>query len=202
MACEGREQTYIFDCPNLDIKKNDPDTLAGNYHRYLYAMSIVNDMPRDQRGRYLDYGCGSGYGTELIGSMFKDSVGYDPDQTAIMYANEMHHRAGTVFSHQTFTATYNFITLVETIEHMGVQEASHILLMLGKMLAPDGVLFLTTPVARTPDGVNTANPYHIHEYQPTELMDLLRQHFGKVNGEVVPSMGKTYAWCGDPKVKA
>jgi len=73
--------------------------------------------------------------------------------------------------------TFDVITSFETVEHF--DERNDFLTELKRVLAPDGVLILSTPNANYSQPVNgvPANPFHIHEYEPDELKAELESHF-------------------------
>ena len=124
--------------------------------------------------------------TELIGAMFRKSYGQDTDTKALTYANVLHKRAGTIYqtAPKKPADPVDFVTLIEVIEHMTVGEGDETLKRIAEWMHPEGEGFITTPVAKTKDGTNPGNPWHIHEYQPAELMELVRRHFQDARGKV------------------
>ncbi len=174
-----REQFFMYDCPELGVARTPGNQLGPHIFRYLRAITYAMEIPDGKRGVLFDYGCGSGYGTEMMGSMFEKSYGYDPEQIAILYARKMHDRSNTYFNwvRADHDIAIDFAMMLDVIEHMTPQDAHEAVGWIADRLAPEGMLCLSTPVARTRDGSNPSNPYHLHEYQPGELWEMLRNHF-------------------------
>lgn len=171
------ERLYLYDGPSLGIKKSDGSSLVFHLMNYFIAATYAQDL--NPRGRYLDFGCGSGYGTELVGSLFQASTGIDLNPEALSYAVQMHSRAGTVYKSglEDSDTGFDFITLIESIEHLSAEEGEQMLDKLSLRLTDQGCLFVTTPIATTQYGLNPKNPYHKHEWQPGEIKGRLRPFF-------------------------
>lgn len=169
-------------------------------YRYLFSLSLVADIPKEQRGSYLDFGCGTGFGTEIVGAQFQESYGVDRRPECIEYAKRHHGRAGTVYGTGLSTEgrPYDFVAMLEVIEHLKVEDAKELVRIIASHMHPQGLLHITTPIAATKDGHNPENQYHLHEYQPGELKGLLLESFAKV--EIVPFGGTFFhAVCWGPK---
>ncbi len=123
---------------------------------------------------------------------------------ALDYARLMHARSGVKYSKLLEDADlpaggFDFITLVEVLEHLGQEEGSALLGRLGRLLSPEGRLVLTTPL-RMPEA--PPNPYHLNEFDTPEDLDaFLSKHFGDVHLESI-SMGipNMLAVCREPKL--
>lgn len=152
--------------------------------RGMYAYSLMADMDEDKRGKYLDVGSGGGFITELVGAGFAQAVGYERRPEAIAYAKLMHNRANvkyvSTWEEVEESGPYDFVTFLDVIEHMPKTEAAEMLSRIHKAMSPEGVLHITTPIALTKDGSNPYNPYHIHEYTPPELNEMLTPLFKDV----------------------
>jgi 2-polyprenyl-3-methyl-5-hydroxy-6-metoxy-1,4-benzoquinol methylase len=197
-----REQHFRFPFPELMVEASDPSSILPHTLNYLTAMSYAVDMPPEQRELYVDVGCGSGYGTEMIAPFFRKSLGIDRDETAITYAKRLHSRAGTEFikneklGPRNLFGAVDYCTMIEVLEHVPTGLAEVLLSEISGWLTPNGMLYLTTPIATTNDGTNPDNPWHLHEYQPAELKALLGKFFGKVGVTVGQHMS---AICSEPK---
>lgn len=197
----NREQFFMYECGQLRIPQSDPRFIPFHLHNYLVALTYAMDLP--ERDSYLDYGCGSGYGTEIVGALFRDSTGIDTDNTAIEYARIMHARSATVYwagelEPERMPEGLGFVTMIEVIEHMPVEKARKELRRIANYMYPQGAIFITTPSAKTLDGSNPNNPHHIHEYQPGELKEILSEVFEKVD---VRALGKIVAFAQGVKGK-
>ena len=178
---ERPERIYQFDDPGAGIKASHPQPICAHMMRYIVAYTWAVDMPDEKRLRYLDYGCGSGMGVEFVSTAFQRSYGVDVDDGALAYARAWHGRnPNLIYSKTIEGGGYDLITCIEMIEHIPVELADRLMGRFSASLARDGMLYLTTPIALTKDGVNPQNPWHVHEYQPGELGQMLEQYFKKV----------------------
>ena len=166
--------------PTLD----DPEWVdfADHLARYLFAMGYVANKS------VLVAGSGPGYGASLLKAGGARSVqGVDIDPQSIQKANERFSALGITF----FTDDCEQLTQVqcpidvvcsfENIEHLA--QPQRFLAAAGKLLAPGGVLLISTPDrAATPPFVNgrPSNPYHHHEWYAAEFNELLAKYFGSV----------------------
>jgi 2-polyprenyl-3-methyl-5-hydroxy-6-metoxy-1,4-benzoquinol methylase len=124
-----------------------------NYFTSLYgdriADAVRNYVPR--RARILDYACGTGALTgHLLRSGF--SVGacdLSPDSVAYVQKNHAGHPAfcgaSTIDDLLAGEERFDAVVLVELIEHVDATVLTKVLADLRKILAPDGMVIVTTP---------------------------------------------------------
>jgi SAM-dependent methyltransferase len=148
--------------------------------RYHFGAGFV-------RGRYvLDIACGSGLGADiLLDTGAKGVVGVDTAPEALARTRERRPRGASLcradgarlpFRDGSFGAVTSF----ETLEH--VREPDRLLDELHRVLGPDGVLVLSTPNAlhTKPIDGTPRNPFHVREFTPTELENILTARFRQV----------------------
>jgi SAM-dependent methyltransferase len=148
--------------------------------RYAYAAERV-------RGKtVLDVACGTGYGLSALQTSAKWVVGVDLDPSAVECAKkELAPGRGEVlmadasqlpFEDGHFDAVTSFETLA------ALPRRTEFLREIVRVLAPSGELLISTPNARYTLPVNgkPRNPFHLHEYDPAELVTDLKEHFGRV----------------------
>jgi 2-polyprenyl-3-methyl-5-hydroxy-6-metoxy-1,4-benzoquinol methylase len=128
------------------------------------------------RGRVLDLGCGSGYGTTSLASNHPCVVGLDrirPDRASRAGGGRFVRAQleGMPFAPGSFELIVSF----QVIEHLA--DPSEYLDAIARLLTPGGAALITTPNRLQSDGVN---PFHVHEYLAEELADRLRQRFRSV----------------------
>ncbi len=136
--------------------------------------------------RVLDVACGTGYGVVQLGSTARSVVGVDVDPGAAKTTRSL-----LVGSHTTVIAgdgrrlpftdrSFTLVVSFETIEHL--EQRSRFVAELSRVLAPDGMVILSTPNANHTRPVNgkPRNPFHVHEYRPEELKSELERHFSTV----------------------
>ncbi len=170
--------------------------LAHTGERYVPAVS-PRQMAADHLGRYnwaaryvagrrvLDAACGTGYGTALLAAMGAACVlGVDVDPAAVAYAREhcpdASFRAGDVRRLPVGDGEIDTYACLETIEH--VHEGEQVLAEAHRVLAPGGLLLLSTPNRAasnpgTPTTWRPTNPYHALEYTYDETCGLLAHQF-------------------------
>jgi 2-polyprenyl-3-methyl-5-hydroxy-6-metoxy-1,4-benzoquinol methylase len=128
------------------------------------------------RGRVLDLGCGSGYGSANLARSHPCVVGLDrirPDR-ANRGGEARFVRArleGIPFARASFALIVSF----QVIEHL--EDPTGYVDAIADLLEPGGTALITTPNLLMSDRVN---PFHVHEYMADELADVLRRRFASV----------------------
>jgi ubiquinone/menaquinone biosynthesis C-methylase UbiE len=155
------------------------------YHtsRYEFAAAYV-------AGKFvLDLACGVGYGTRFLARQGARAVlGMDLEQTAIESSITNGQKSSSPAFFSTGSATsipladcsVEVIVSMETIEH--ITGAEQCLEEFRRVLSNEGLLILSTPnalVTKPIQGV-PRNPFHVKEYEPAELVELLQRHFAHV----------------------
>ncbi len=135
--------------------------------------------------KVLDVGCGSGYGASSLAQEANRVVGIDSAPEALNYAQKNYRRANLNFVQGDCRSLpfrelfFDVAVMFEVIQHVAEQKQS--LSEIQRVLAPDGMLILSTPSAVGPtkviEGVNAANRTELTEY---ELLELLRPYFAHV----------------------
>ncbi len=195
-----KEHSVGYRDAKLGWDPSPPGEIGLLLYRYMFSLTLVSDMKKEHRGTYLDFGCATGLGTEIVAAHFKQSFGVDRRLECLEYAERHHARAGTSY-HSGIpnpAEKYDFTSMLEVIEHLEPQEAEHLVKTIASRTQPHGILHITTPVAMTKDGSNPENQYHVHEYQPGELGGILQRYFEQV--KITPFLGTFFhAVCRGPK---
>lgn len=151
-----------------------PD-LARHRSAYLYAIQCAQAKSAGF-GRILDLGCGNGYGSAELADACGSVVALDriaPDQQhrrdSLQYVRA--DLAGVPLARRSFDLVVSF----QVIEHL--DDPSVYLDAIAASMRSDGTALITTPNLVQSDGVN---PFHVHEYEASELKKLLERHFGHV----------------------
>src|SRR5208283_2387821 len=150
-----------------------------HWHRYAFARRFV------QGKRVLDAACGEGYGTALLGAFAKSAVGIDVDLATINHASATYGEGTRVRFMPTSctglplpSASLDVIVSFETIEHLSGEEQPDMLSEFARVLAPDGLLVISSPNKRLySDARDYVNPYHLRELYRDELSQLLGRRF-------------------------
>ncbi|MCB9707240.1 MAG: class I SAM-dependent methyltransferase [Myxococcales bacterium] len=140
--------------------------------------ALVNRIPPNAR-TILEVGCGDAC-LLLVGSRARpgcEFYGVDTDSTGIALGQQRLNEAGvnavikqgTAYSLPFDAEHFDVVLFADVVEHL--DEPARALTEIHRVLKADGVLLLSTP-HRQPDFVWDA-PYHVHEYDATELKNLL-----------------------------
>jgi hypothetical protein len=149
-----------------------------HWHRYAFA------LPFARGGRVLDAACGEGYGSALLSTVAASVLGVDIAADALAHARARYGaRANLRFEQGDATAldalpaaSFDLIVSFETLEHVQAQEA--MVAGFARLLAPGGLLLLSSPDRRTySDLTGFRNEHHVRELYREELESLLAPHF-------------------------
>ncbi len=191
------ERLYLHDDPDMEIVANpDPEVVARHVGRYEKAAELLDDA---HRGFWLDLGCGSGYGSEILGDPSKVIMppfvlGCDADARAIHYATK-HHRKGSppwspwfwCWNHigihgalHRANAFPDVVVCIETLEHLEQMDQGLLVCNVSDLLSRSPHPETATFILAVPLGASCANPlnpYHLHEPTELELEGLLGRWF-------------------------
>jgi len=141
-------------------------------HRAAYEVA----KRQAKRGRVLDLGCGSGYGTALLAGAETQVVGIDrvpPDRASRRRGGSF--LLGDLHAIPLAAESFDLVVSFQVIEHL--EDPTFYVDALAELLCPEGLALVTTPNVRTSDDVN---PYHVREYAADELAACLGKRFGEV----------------------
>ena len=137
---------------------------------YKEAAKIVN-------GTVLEIGCGEGYGISELAKFSNKYIGVDKFDTFI--SDDLRNNYDIVFHKMEIPPLKNieensvdFVVTFQVIEH--IQDDNYFLQEIFRVLKPGGKLLLTTPNKLMS---LSRNPWHIREYSPKEMKDILKKYF-------------------------
>lgn len=155
------------------------------YLRHLFAYAFAKEtIPQDSF--VLEVGCGEGYGTSLLSQHVGKIIGLDVDKNTITHASKKYCSENCIFevydgvripyNDNTFDAVISF----QVIEHL--QNTINYISEIYRVLKRDGFFILTTPnrTYRLKPGQKPWNRFHVREYDPHELDDVLKSKFSDV----------------------
>lgn len=155
------------------------------YLRHQFAYDYV---ARELRSgdRVVEVGCGGGYGATRLCDRAAQFVGLDIDSEVVAHASAA-NLAGAAefrvydgvripFEDGSFDVAVSF----QVVEHVS-DDLGHVA-EIARVLAPGGVLYLTTPnrLTRVDPGRKPWNRYHLREYAPADLVALMTTRFADV----------------------
>ena len=147
-------------------------------HRYAYAVDFCRGK------RVLDAACGEGYGSALLAQAGAKVLGLDVDLVAVDHALQRYQSVENLrFETRDVTAldeladgSFDVIVSFETLEH--VQQQERMLAGFKRLLAPGGVLMISSPDKRTySDLRGYHNEFHVRELYRDQLEALLKTQF-------------------------
>jgi 2-polyprenyl-3-methyl-5-hydroxy-6-metoxy-1,4-benzoquinol methylase len=156
------------------------------WNRLQYVLSpqfdIYEQIAKIVKGRVLDVGSGTGFGTHLLARHANEVHGLEIDPRAHQFSDRVFSNGNLLFNQGDITKLkkskrrFDFITMIDVIEHISqdwiaVEKCAAI-------LKPDGVFYCSTP--------NTMSRYrksenHFREYSPSSLRNVLKPYFRHVS---------------------
>lgn len=153
-----------------------------HFFSYNYVASKLNS-----NCEVLDLGSGEGYGTYFLSKSVRNIIGIDVDKKIVNHANDKYasdnctfdifNGSKTNFKNESFDAIISF----QVIEH--VINDQIFLNEIYRLLRPGGTLYLTTPnkTMRLYPLQKPWNKFHLKEYYPFELKQLLENKFNIID---------------------
>ncbi|HOU59621.1 MAG TPA: class I SAM-dependent methyltransferase [Kiritimatiellia bacterium] len=129
--------------------------------------------------RVLDIPCGMGWGTSLI-KHAANVVGIDVSADAVnearkRYGRHIRFEIGDMKLLKFPDASFDVVCCLEGIEHISPDAGREFLMESRRVMAPGGVLLLSSPYCKTKP--HSGNPYHVHEYRPKEIQTVVEEHY-------------------------
>ena len=127
----------------------------------------------------LDYGCGSGYGTNILSGAFLKVIGVDVSIDAIDFCVKSFPKRNLLFyplntEKRPFDeATFDLICSFQVLEHVSTEELQRYLNFIWEMLKAGGKAILTTPNSHNYYRGYSGNVHHVHEYSYAELVEVM-----------------------------
>jgi SAM-dependent methyltransferase len=154
--------------------------------------------PQVDGGHVLDIACGTGYGAAILLDAGAGSlVAADLSEAALessrgrlaAFGERAEVRREDCLALSFPDGTFDAVVSMETIEHL--PEPDRFLDEVVRVLRPGGLLLLSTPNAlvTNPTGGVPENPFHVHEFTPRELSELVggRMEIEAAVGQHVPA---------------
>lgn len=138
------------------------------HDRYRFAARYVSGKD------VLDAACGTCWGWLHLGEA-RSLTGFDVSPEALREARRLgfaERVAAAEMDALPFpAAAFDVVVCLEAIEHVPLASAQAFLAECRRVLRPDGLLVLSTPLRR--NGRHSGNPWHLAEYAEEEIRSLL-----------------------------
>ena len=156
---------------------DDPVMTYEHLHRYAHASRYIEGK------RVLDLASGEGYGSALLARTAFSVVGIDIDEKTVRHARRKYAGANIHFVVGSVTeiplaARFDVVVCFELIEH--VQDHDKLLSEIKRLLAPGGMLMISTPNRPEYRLLEPSNPFHVKELDFVEFRALLERFFSHV----------------------
>lgn len=146
----------------------------------------------------LEVGCGEGYGSSLISRYASKIIGLDVDDSVITYASKKYGSENCFFEVYDGLKipyekdTFDVIVSFQVIEH--IKDDINYLSEIYRVLKKNGIFILSTPnkTHRLKPNQKPWNRFHIREYNPQEIENLLKNKFFDV---------KVWGICGNEEIQ-
>jgi len=180
-------KNIIFQAEKHPLETRHIHTTLESYCLELVHRKAYEEVAIMSKGlKVLDYGCNDGYGTYIISNYCKEVIGIDVSAIAIKNAKEKYGQQGIEFHLFDGKRTsfddkfFDRVVSLQVIEH--IIDYDDYLNEIKRILTKDGVVLFTTPNAtiRLDPGMKPLNPFHVKEFTPIELNNLLKKYFNKV----------------------
>ena len=155
------------------------------YLKHLFAYEFARNFI-SVNSFVLDIGSGEGYGAYLLSQQAKKVVGFEVDVGAVDHASKKYssnNLAFVLYNGMKIPFSDNYfhcVTCFQVIEHVADDElfVSEIF----RVLKKGGILILTTPnrTYRLWSWQKPWNKYHVREYYPSELEELMKKYFPSI----------------------
>ena len=168
----------------LDGERTLPDVPAENYGFRRHVAVYAWVAPQVAGRRVIDMASGEGYGADILAGRAASVVGVEANPDAFEHARLRYRRANLRFERsmvEVYAEPCDAIVFLQTIEH--VQDPGAVLEHFKAMLAPGGLVFVSTPNVLTlapPGEARSGNPWHVREYRPDEFAAMCAAHFAHV----------------------
>lgn len=157
------------------------------FRAYVEAAQLVG-------GKVLELGVGVGRGLEVILPAAEHYVGVDKNQKLLNLLAQQHPKAEFICQHMPPLAgiesnQFDWIISFQVIEH--IAKDGLFLQEIQRVLKPGGKAIISTPNLHRS---LTRNPWHVREYRPEELEQLMQGFFGKVEARGIHANEKAEAY--------
>lgn len=154
-------------------EKADSRTFWEHIYRYRFATQFAKGR------RVLDIACGEGYGSAaLLQAGAASVVGIDISTESCRHASQKYNVAtcaGNGLCIPVQDKSVDLVVSFETIEH--IQHPEQFITECWRVLAPNGLLIISTPNRDVYSAGGKHNPFHHLELNQVEFTELLNRHF-------------------------
>ncbi len=148
------------------------------HQRLFFAYEQAGKLTK---GNLLEIGCGVGRGMEVMINSCAHYTGLDKNENLLTELQQIYQHA--TFIRQNIPPLssledniFDWVITFQVIEH--IQNDDLFIKEIYRVLKPGGKVIITTPNKKLS---LTRNPWHVREYFPKELENLLKKYFNKLD---------------------
>lgn len=146
-------------------------------HYFAYECAVQHAA---RYGCFLDVACGFGSALDIISGHFEKVIAVDAAASALQALPakpNIEARIEDAASLSLQDDSVDTVAAFQLIEHVETEQALQIVKEMFRVLKPGGRGFITSPNARWRllEGQRPWNRYHVHEYQPAEILEFCRK---------------------------
>jgi len=181
---------------NYTSERVSPNDYQHNHEEYLiyllHVQTYEHILKHVKDKAVLDFGCGEGYGTNLISKHSTSVIGIDISDETIADAQAKY--AASNIQLQTIKPietsplpfkdeSFDVVVSFQVIEHIFKDDIY--LKEICRVLKPDGLVMIATPngTFRLLPFQNPWNKYHVREYTHTQFLQIMKNYFTDVKIE-------------------
>lgn len=213
----SKEKFQIVSCKNCGFKFTNPRPASADIARYYHSDSYISHSNTKkgilaqvyqkvrkislqsklkhiqkesqlQKGKILDYGCGTGDFLKICQDNDWEINGIEPEKIAREQAESLLNTKidENIFENQFENKEFDVITLWHVLEHIHLLDET--LTMLQKLLSPNGVILIAVPNCASADAQKWKEywaaydlPRHLYHFTPQTLPLLLEKYHIKID---------------------
>jgi lipopolysaccharide transport system ATP-binding protein len=168
----------------------EPRFVETSYYKMMLGRYAFAGSQLCRGANVLDTCCGIGWGAFMVAHYARQVTAFDIEQRTIDFCRDTWQAANIRWlvgdaRNLAFLRgqLYDVALGMETIEHFTYTDGAAYIAEVARVLGPEGVFIGTSSFPETEQEareIQRANPYHLHIFTRSEMIDLLSRHFSRL----------------------